>query len=91
MQQFLQKYGRALDISGAFLFAVIGAFAAYSGLHILALAFWIGAIAFFASWRAWGYRNTDPVEHRFNRTMCAIMIVLSFVSFVLAIIFEVLS
>lgn len=91
MQQFLQKYGRALDMSGAFLFALLGVFFAYSGLHLLALALWLGAVAWFASWRAWGYRDTDPVEHRFNRTMCAIMIILSAIVFVLAIIFEVLA
>lgn len=89
MQQFLQKYGRALDISGAFLFALLGVFFAYKELHLLALGFFIGALAWFASWRAW--KAPDAVEVSFNRTMCAIMIILSFVSFVLAIIFEVLS
>ena len=86
MQQFLQKYGKALDLSGAFLFVAIGAFAAYFGVHLLALAFWLGALAWFGSWRAWS--APDAVEVSFNRTMCAIMVVLSALTFVASFIFE---
>lgn len=89
MQQFLQKYGRALDISGAFSFILFGIFAAYHGLHVLALAFFFGALAWFASWRAW--RAPDAVEVSFNRMWCAICVCLSFATFMIALIFEVFA
>lgn len=86
MQQFLQKHGKALDLSSAFLFALLGIFASYSGVHLLSLALLLGAIAWFASWRAWS--APDAVEVSFNRTMCAIMVVLSALTFVASFIFE---
>lgn len=87
MQQFLQKYGKALDGSGAFLFVLVGVISAYSGLHILALGFFFGALAWFASYRAWS--APDDVELRFNRTMCAVLVCVSFAAFMVAILFEV--
>lgn len=90
MQQFLQKYGKALDMSGAFLFVFIGVILAGFEFHLLATAAFLGALAFFASWRAWRSRDReDWVEHRYNRTMCVIMIIAAIVFAVASIIFEV--
>lgn len=91
MQQFLQKYGRALDMSGAFLFVMATGVFAYYEQRFMAMAFWLGALAFFASCRAWGFRDSDRSQHRVNRTLCAVLASLSAAFFVASLIAWVLT
>lgn len=69
--QISPSTGKALDISGAFLFALAFVACLFVGWYILALACAAASGAFFTSWRVWN--APDDVEVRFNQTWTVIL------------------
>ena len=87
--QIQSNTGRALDISGAFLFAGLFLGCLMYGHNIFAVACGISCLAFISSWRSWD--APDDVEVKFNLTMCALMSLIAAVVFAIAIIAAVLA
>lgn len=87
--QIQSDTGRALDISGAFLFAGLFLGCLWYGFNLFALGCGFASIAFTWSWRTWD--APDYSEAQFGRTICALFALFSIVSFVVAIIIMVLA
>lgn len=90
MKTFMEKYGKALDITGAFLFIVGCVASSFYDAKLLGLAFFVGAFAFGCSMLVWTIRDDNEADLSFYendgmmRGMCAAFATLSAVLFVLA-------